>query len=297
MDMKEFAIGVQESVAGILGDEAVVTLRSVRKNNGVILQGLVIEGREKNVSPTIYLDGFYDLLQAGTPMEELAERLVQIYENDSPGASIDMGFYSDFDKVKDRVVYRLVNAGRNEELLKTIPHIRFLDFAICFYYAFQSREIGNGAITICNAHMKMWNTDTEELLRLAQDNTPRLFEAQIRTMAQAMAELTGPEEAVCDCQENIPLKILSNSSKIYGAACILYPGLLKEIAYRLKTGMYILPCSIHEVILLTDTDGAEPSVLREMVSEVNASQVLPEEFLSNNVYYFDNSKNEINIIF
>ena len=82
-----------------------------------------------------------------------------------------MDFFKDFEKVKDRIVYRLIHAGRNKELLDEIPHIPFWDLAICFSYSFWSEELGDGMILIRNEHMESW----KGLLTSAYLNEDRAF--------------------------------------------------------------------------------------------------------------------------
>ena len=43
---------------------------------------------------------------------------------------------------------------------------------------------------------------------------------------------------------------LTNTEKLYGASAILYPNILSYFAKRLKADLYLLPSSIHEVLLL-----------------------------------------------
>ena len=94
----------------------------------------------------------------------------------------------------------------------------------------------------------------------------------------------------------IPMKVLSNRRHMYGAAVMILPGVLQDIAEEMDASLYILPSSVHEVILMTDTGQEQPQVLRDMVMEVNATQVLPEEILSDHVYYYDRDKKEICIV-
>ena len=303
MEMKEFALKVQKGVSRRLGAEAQVKLQEVTKNNGVVLQGLSIGRQGRNVSSTVYLDAFYEMYGQGTAMNAIVEKIAALYLKDAPGESVDMDFFQDFDMVKERIAYRLINAGRNEELLKRIPHIRFLDLAVCFYYAFSHEELGKGIITIYNNHMELWHTSTRELLSLAQENTKRIFGVQCRPLVDVLGELVdgipcqdGKEDEYDELLRMVPMKILSNGDRVHGAACLLYPGLLQEICGKEEKNYYILPSSVHEVILLADDGAEDPEKLREMVREVNEQQVEPEEVLSDSVYYYDCVKKQIKIV-
>lgn len=304
MNIKQFARKVQDGVSKLLEEEAEVSVREVRKNNGVTLHGLMILKKDQNVSPTIYLDTFLELYEQGMSLSEVVSNIMSVYESGMPRQKVDMEFFREFSKVKDKIVYKLVNADKNRELLKQIPHICFLDLAICFCYAYYHKTLGNGTIMIYNTHVAMWNTNTVELMRLAKKNAPRLSPPECNSMETVLAELAEEtqEESIFteSCfrgdSKGIPMHILSNEKRTYGAACILYPGMLQQISESFSKDFYILPSSIHEVILLADDGWEEPEHLKEMVREVNATQVEPEEILSDNVYYYDHIQKEMRII-
>ena len=83
------------------------------------------------------------------------------------------------------------------------------------------------------------------------------------------------------------LYVLSNEKRCQGAAAILYPGILAEAARRLKGSFYILPSSIHEVILLPDDGRGNGDGLHEMIADINQSQLREEEVLSDYAYRYD----------
>lgn len=292
MKMNEFTKKVCCAVEKELGSGYRLEIREVRKNNGVVLHGLLIASQERNVIPTIYLDSFWEAYEAGTPFSAVVKRLLSIYREDTPEDSVSMEFFQVFDTVRERVCYRLVGIKNNEDLLKDVPHIEFLDLAICFYYAYQEDSLGEGIILIHNSHMQMWGTSTAELLRLAQSNTPRLFPWECCTMEDILNEVTG-RGVKTGCL--IPMRVLSNVKRLHGAVCMLYPGVLEELAAELKGSFYIIPSSIHEVIVLADSKAGSAQALKEMIREVNSTQVAPEEVLSDTLYYYHFSDKKIMI--
>ena len=105
-----------------------------------------------------------------------------------------------------------------------------------------------------------------------------------------------PQEESRDFLAGNPLRVLSNVQRVQGASCMLYPGLLKQLAGKEENSFYILPSSIHEVILLTDRRMETPEQLKEMIAEVNRTQVAPEEVLSDSLYYYDSRKENIRLV-
>lgn len=362
MEIRDFSKKVCAAVEKELGQGHTVELKEIRKNNGVILQGMLILAKDRNLVPTIYLNSFWEAYEAGVTFGEVIRRLLSIYREDTPEDSIDIDFFRFYEAVKDRICYRLVRRKGNEDLLREVPYIEFLDLAICFYYAYQGEALGDGVILIHNSHMRMWKVNTAELLRQAQNNTPRLFPWECITMEEVLEELIGSEgreregkqrkpsgESSCTApqernalgksavteersalgepavteesgslgesampqernelgkaaaaQENaareMPMRVLSNVQKLHGAACILYPEVLERIALSQGRGMYIIPSSIHEVILLAEGESDSAKALKSIIAEVNDTQVAPEEVLSDNLYYYDFNEKKIEIV-
>ncbi len=303
MDINEFAEKICRAVRRELGKDYRVEVKRVRKNNGIIRYGLVILARDQNVAPTIYLDAFLEAYGRGTTFGELVRGLLAVYRKDTPGDSVDMEFFRSFEKVKDRICYRLIGRKGNEDLLRNVPYIEFLDLAVCFYYAYQGSRLGEGSILIHDSHVEMWNTCTAELLRLAGKNTPRLFPwvcSSMKEILAGMAESAGSvtgEDFTEECWEEIPMRVLSNSKRINGAVCMIYPEVLAGLAREGARGFYILPSSVHEVILLEDTGDGEAEAFKKMIVEINHTQVAPEEVLSDSLYYYDFAEKRVKIIF
>ena len=291
MKLEKFMEMVSIKVQEIAGADASVHVQEVRKNNNVLLHGMTILRKGQNVSPTIYLDGFFDMLENGMDMEHIVRRILEAYVRGLPRNKVDMEFFRDFAKVRDRVVYRLVNREKNKDLLADIPHVDFLDLAICFYYSYEHPELGEGMILIHNNHMAMWKTCHRELMQLAEYNTPRLMPARLCSMDKALRGVLeeGALEELRELQQETGkyLYVLSNEKRCQGAAAILYPGILTEAAMRLKGSFYILPSSIHEVILLQDDGKGSGDGLHEMIADINKSQLREEEVLSDYAYRYD----------
>lgn len=305
MEINEFAGQVRDAVEEKLGKEYTVEVRPVQKNNGIILHGLLILTDSRNVAPTLYLEPFWEAYESGTPFAQIVAKLIKIYREEMPKVNINMEFFRYFEKVSDRICYRLIRQEGNEELLQDIPYVPFLDLAVCFFYAYSGDDLGEGAILIHNSHVELWHTNIKELMELARNNTPVLFPFRCTPMEQILQEMileetyseempdAGEQE---DFFEDNPMWVLSNRQRIQGASCILYPDLLKRLAEKEKQSFYILPSSIHEVILLPDKGMESPGQLKEMIAEVNRTQVAPEEVLSDNLYYFDFDEGNVKII-
>ncbi|HBA51090.1 MAG TPA: hypothetical protein DCZ91_25475 [Lachnospiraceae bacterium] len=304
MEMNYFADRICKAVGKELGKDYEVKVQQVRKNNGICRTGLLVLEKDGNTAPTVYLESFYEAYKNGMPVGRIAGSIVRIYRENPVKGNIDLEFFRDFGKLQDRICYRLVGKKGNETLLEGIPHTDYLDLAICFFYAYYSDRVGEGSILIHNSHMEMWHTCTEELFRLARVNTPVLFPWKYGTLweivredIQAGQEEDGEEAALqASVPDVIPMRILTNSKRNYGAACILYPGVLEEVAQRMGGSFYILPSSVHEVIFMPHDRMRPEEALKEMIYDINRSQVEPEEVLSDSLYYYDAEMKETRLL-
>lgn len=291
MRLEKFMKTVQDRVQDVAGADACVQVQEVRKNNNVVLHGLSILRKGQNVSPTIYLDSFYEMMEEGTDVECIVKKILEVYVRGLPRGNVDMEFFKDFASVRDRIVYRLVNREKNRDLLCEIPHVEFLDLAVCFCYSYEHPEIGEGMILIHNTHMEMWETSHRELMRLAERNTPRLMPAWLCSMDQALKGVLD-EEALLQLKQMQKetgkyMYVLSNDRRCQGAAAILYPGMLARAAQQLGGSFYILPSSIHEVILFRDESQSGGEQLHEIIEDINRNQLREEEVLSDYAYRYD----------
>ena len=84
-----------------------------------------------------------------------------------------------------------------------------------------------------------------------------------------------------------PMYVLTNQSKLDGAGALARDGVLDKIGDLMDSNFYVLPSSIHEVLIVPDNGNMQTKELENMVKEVNASQVAPEDLLSDKVQYYD----------
>ena len=299
MDMETFAGEICAAVEKELGSGFRAEVREVRKNNGVLLHGLLVLSEGQEVVPTIYLERFLEAYVSGAAFEEVVRRVLSVYEESNTKGCIDMGFFRSFEDVRDRICYRLIGRKGNEGLLEGIPYVGFLNLAICFYYSYHGEMLGDGTILIHNSHMEMWGTCTAELFDLAGRNTRRLFPWKCRGLGEVLQEMEGSgygadmEDPVDAPFMDLPMKVLSNNKGIHGAACILYPGVLDGVAQEMGNNFFILPSSVHEVILLPDTGNEDSEDLKKIISAVNTTQVAPEEVLSDTLYRYDRADKRV----
>lgn len=316
MNYSQFIIKVKEGLQERLGAEVKVESIHVPKNNGVVLQGITVRRPEEKIVPTIYMERFYEDYLEGRDMEDILEEFMELYEEQDAAQMPDFDFYQDYEKVKKRLAVKLVNRKKNTAMLSEMPSRDFLDMAVTFYCLVDCPQTGTAAILIKNVHMEKWGITVDELYEDALKNAESMLPGSIRTMEEMLSRLVleedipvwewkGKEQEDFPMLDgfvekkkdfgSIPLLILTNSRRYLGAACILYRGLLEQFSEKIGKNLYILPSSIHEVILLPEDCVKKADSLIRMVREVNRTQLEPEEVLSDTVYYYDRKKKEISI--
>lgn len=310
MVLEQFGHKICNALTEILGEDYDIEMKEVTKNNGVLLHGIVISKKGSNVSPAIYIDELYEDHEEGRAFGDIIYDILRVYKRHAREIDMDMGFFTQFERAKSRVLYKLIHRESNAELLKDIPYIKWNDLALVFYYSLEDERFGQASILVRNAHLAMWGIDKAVLYENAKTNMLRLKPEEILPIKQLIREFIEKNEkrgvsrselgVTGDCEAAIEsdsmIYVLSNRDRMFGAVTMLYAESMKRLAKRLDKNLIILPSSVHEVLLVPDDGVKEKDFFRDMVKEVNDSQVEPEERLSYNVYYYDRISGEISIL-
>ncbi|HKL98550.1 MAG TPA: DUF5688 family protein [Mobilitalea sp.] len=309
MNYDSFVSAMKQIIEVRMGDGYDISIYKVIKNNSLELDSLVVLQEGRNIAPNIYLMPYYESYLEGTAIDEVADRLCGVYQNGSV-QNVDDDFSYTLKEMKPYIFYRLVSFDKNIKLLENVPHIKYLDLAITFHCLVRSDEDGIGTIRITNEHMKLWDVSLGDLKELAVANTERLFPANIKSMEEVLMGMLSSDLVLADgdnpmadlspkliddlknpCQHE--MYILTNQKGINGASCMLYGDIIRTFANHINSDLYILPSSIHEILLVPQTPDMKIESLTKMVEEVNQTQVAREEVLSDNVYYFSRELNSI----
>ena len=289
MKFDEFANVVVEKIRDYLPDtfaEAEVKLETVIKNNDLKLTGITIRREGSNICPTIYLEQYFKAYESGAEMDKILGKIADTRMKNDFEESFDADQFKDFDWVKDMIVPRLVNKEQNLEQLTERPYSAIADLAVTYHIMLFN---GNASTPVTNDFMKVWGIKTEELHELAVRNMARLIPGTFRGMSVVMNALCGGKTDVLD-PENEMLFVLSNEGGWYGAAAVLDDKIMKSVVKRVGEKFYVLPSSVHELLVVPSNIGMDVGQLKEMVTSINASEVALEERLSNNVYRYSTEK-------
>lgn len=308
--LKDFA-GVVKTAFEMRYPESRIEVHEVTKTNGLVLTGLVIHDRQSNIAPSVYLDGYFEQYRQGRPITDIFAAVDEIYQENRADMDFNVTMITDFGNVLDRLCYKVINRDKNVELLKDVPHIPYLDLAIVFYVLVSEiADGGTASVTVHDNLYEMWGSpDKKELFRIAKDNTQRMFRGRVSSMSEIMQEViaegTEVDPEMADAifeMDNVyeddfcPMYVATNAKKLNGAGVMFYTGLLRSFAERIGKSFYILPSSIHELIFVPDNASVDVNYLGMMVREVNSTEVLPDEVLSDNVYRYDKETDRMELV-
>lgn len=295
MSYEKFVQEIETKLQAKVGDNRKVYIHTATKNNGRTRKGITFVEEGINVSPTIYLEEYYDRFINGGCFEDITEQIMQLYQSVRVAQSWECDFISDYEMVKDRIVIRLVNRKDNLELLEEIPYLPYLDLAIIFHVLVELDEQGERMATmlIRNEHLKWWKVSADDMYEEALKNTERLLPSELSSMFMIIEEILPEWERPEMNEEEDFMYVLTNNRRSFGACTILYQDRLDAIGMYLKENYYVLPSSVHEVIILPESKAVGKDELSQIVYEINHTQVPDEEILSDNVYYYDIGKAQL----
>lgn len=157
----------------------------------------------------------------------------------------------------------------NLEAFVRIPLITFADE--CLATAKANKEILE---TLDITEAELWESARERM--------------KDRFIVKSMTEMLGLPAFMDDGL----LKVGTTKEKMHGASILMYP----EVFDRITTeDLYILPSSIHEVIIVKANGDFSPADLFSLVGEVNATEVEPNEVLGQAVYKYNKATNTITV--
>lgn len=283
MNIKEFAEEIQASLAVSMNRE--VQLKETLKFNNIRRYGIVIVESESSLSPVIYLEKLFEDFQKDRNMSAILNIITDIYHRDRLKKPAGMEWIRHFDQARETVFYFLINYDANRELLSQMPHFRYLDLAVVFGMK-SGLEDAPGTITVFNSHLDMWGITAEELLPIAEANTPRLYPLQVSYMPDLVPGNPFPGHPS-------QMYVLTNSYRTYGAAAIRYKDTLKGFSLLMGRDILLLPDSIHKMVLVPLTEGENPESYRNTVRNTNEYFTDVSEFLSNSIYLYKRDAEEI----
>ncbi len=260
-----------------------ISITEQRKNNNVIWDALSIKG-DRNIIPAIYLEPYYQAYTEGVKMDAILQKIADIYMKSMEQVGKFSADEFQYEKVKNGIFVVVQNAEMNRELLEKVPHEIRDDLALLYRVNVELSNGEKGSVLIHNTHLESWGIDEKTLKEVAWNNMHDFYPPEFSTMSNVLSS-AGYDE-ILEGVEFVEMYVLSNKEKQYGAAYMFDTEVMSRIAEEIGGDIVVIPSSIHESILLKKQGDTDFDILREMVKEVNCTQLHPTEILSDEVYQY-----------
>ena len=301
MDYKEFIKYMETNVAKEMRLRGLMTeLSSIRKSGDRLRDCLLISRNDDEPSPAIYLDDFYGFYENGEDPDTLVEEIIRTYDENCIMMTMDLDVLNDWSRSRENITCRVMNEAVNRKYLEDTIYIKYLDLAIVIYHTFITESGRIYSCKVTDSLMESWGTDRDTLYRLALENTRRLFGINLQEMKDAVKDILGKMSSysneldeTLDDPERMPMYILTNNISCQGAVNIFMDDVLKALAENLGSDLYIIPSSIHEVMIIPVNDRITESEINKMINEINLSLLDPQDILSNHLYYYSKKLDRI----
>lgn len=185
--------------------------------------------------------------------------------------------------------------ARWERLVDKIPQLaysRFLDLSIYYYTRSMSDDGKELRISwIDHRTLTGWGITVQTL----KDQAIRNLGADgysIQCIDGLINSSLGGQTAPHDIGIS-HLYVLTNKEMFWGASGILDRGIIRAFAEDIGHSLYIIPSSVHEVLLCPDLGQIDEGRIDQIIKEVNATQVAPRDRLSDHAYHYDKATDEI----
>lgn len=296
LSFDEFVLYVKNNIEEFMPESfrvKSIEVKEIKKNNGTLLNGICINEEDSNITPNIYLEGFYRKYEEGADLPDLLNQIVKV-RMDHDKSNINIDIFDDYELVKKYIFPKII--GRvdwNQDYLSDKPHNHICDLAVVYYVDITEifgNDDGTAAVVINNNLVEKWKIGESDLLFQSFKNLEEserytsVFKGMSKILSCIADDIPGLDEILTDSDEL--MFVLTNSISVNGASIILKEGVLRDIYEKLGL-IVMIPSSVHEWIIMRAADVDSPEALKNMINEVNQSQVVENERLSDHPYIFN----------
>ena len=310
MEYLEFAKHVQTELGTVMGADVRVEIHSVMKMNHDPDLGLCILPKGEEVAPIVYLQPHFMRYLSGRGMVDVLSDIVRQYHEAEP-PRYPLEALQDWHRMRGRICARLISAERNEDYLEGVPHRRFLDLALVYYILMEENDDRVSIANITRECLSQWGVTEKELYDMSLYNMPQLMPVSAVNLQDLLEQmllrgegnsvdlrvgniLSG--EKITD-EDSAPIYVVTNTAHYLGAIAIFYPDVLNSLLARLDwSECYVLPASIHEMIICPDYSHMGLEQLSCMVKEVNETAVDETDRLTDSVYYYSRESGDLQLM-
>ena len=291
MDFEDFKKNLKEDLKYELADKGIENVKIRVQESEKLNQkyeALEITQADSIIGVSLNLNDAFSKYEGGTSYGGILDHMSDsIVEGFGAGPGFDVNSITDYDQMKEKLSMEVVSAERNAELLAHVPHEEMEDMAVVYRLVVDKNPERNGTVLVTDALMEQFGVTHEQLKNDAMQNAPEIRPSEIKGMSEVLHEMM--PDAV-EVEENEEMFVATVPDKIHGAGVIAYPNFMEDAAKKLGGDFFVLPSSIHEVLLVKDNGEMSAKELGDLVKNVNSSEVAPEERLTDHVYHYDSKE-------
>lgn len=301
LNYEEFKQEIRDNLIPRMGDkysdcvfEEMEVNKAGKVKDGFGINSLTKKKKNKSIMPTLYFDDLYrDYLVHGD-MELVLDCVTKaMLKGMKEGKHIIKAI--DIEKGPERVLFQLLNVNEYQSLLNEVPHRRFLDLAVIYRWAINVSSDGFSS-TIINYEMaEKYGLSEDDLYEMAFYNTRKYFPPVINSMDDIVFNMvmrngaTAKEarEVISRIPEENKMFFITNGCSKIGAVVLLYNDIFRSMARRLGSDLYVVPLSSAEIMVMPVNSDNDIEKIAESFMRLNEVQFEDEDFISDNIYYFD----------
>lgn len=282
---------IQEKLAE-QGMDCKVTTAQVEKLQNQSYRGIQVWSGKEEISTSLNLTPYWERMETGSSYQlVIGEIVLEILSLLEEIPCLELGIPRTYEEIKNRLIFQIVSSEDNREMLSHLPHMELEDMSAVLRVDLGAYPDATTTALVTSEMMAYYGVTKAQMFDDAFKAAPLTHPAVVKRLDLLLNELSDgmfPE----DENEGNPLYVISTESECYGAAVILYPGFLEKTADELESDFFLLPSSLHEMILVKDDGNLKAEELIQMVKEINASEVRAEDKLTDSVYHYNRKKQQ-----
>lgn len=280
-----------------------VSIVNKMRNNGILEKCIKVDIPGCNMSPSIGTLSLYEHYREFDDLDKIVSALSKKIIEDK-NRQIDTMSVLSKENILNSTYLMVINAKSNQKLLSETPHYFIAEGELAVIPRLNiSITDKSGFIILKNDLLPKLQMTGDEILQIAKLNTSsqNLFEIN-SLLSETMQAMTDNGEDIADDFSEFFTEItpkafvVTNKDKKLGACCLACPEVIGTAIEKMGFDCYILPSSIHEVILVEKKGNAdEIEELRDMVNQVNRQSIPANEILSDQVFQYNQKTKKIEI--
>ena len=290
---KEFTEDIKEKLYEMGYGDVDIKINNIKKvNRDYEAMNVVPEGGVMGVS--FNLEEIFTKFEQSGDYDSVLKNTTSFVANGIDSApKTDIDNLLNYEEMKNKLSIEVISAEANKELLLNIPHDRIEDLAAVYRFVLKSESTGKASILVSNEMMQKMGITHEQLKNDALYNAPIIRPAVIKGMNEVIKELMGKEayelaNGTGNVEESVYVATVPDKDS--GAGVLSYQNFMDQAAERVGGDFFILPSSIHEILIVKDDGEMKAELLRNMVQQINRTELMPEDKLSDNVYHYDSKE-------